>query len=93
MSIKELLESGHNVTLNVTPADLKEFALAIAEEVKAAITPSEPPDVKLTLKETAAMLGVTTGTLWRWRKDGYLIPDGYIGQKPYYLKSKVKGVM
>ena len=47
MSIKELLESGHNVTLNVTPADLKEFALAIAEEVKAAITPSEPPDVKL----------------------------------------------
>ena len=48
MSIKELLESGHNVTLNVTPADLKEFALAIAEEVKAAITPSEPPDVKLT---------------------------------------------
>ena len=76
MSIKELLESGHNVTLNVTPA-----------------TPSEPPDVKLTLKETAAMLGVTTGTLWRWRKEGYLTPDGYIGQKPYYLKSKVKGAM
>ena len=93
MNIQELLSSGQNVTIAVTPADLKEFALVVAEEVKAAITPSEPPDVKLTSKETAAMLGVTTGTLWRWRKEGYLTPDGYIGQKPYYLKSKVKGAM
>ena len=46
MSIKELLESGHNVTLNVTPADLKEFALAIAEEVKAAMEGLLSPEVK-----------------------------------------------
>lgn len=90
MSIKELLDSGQNVIIAVTPADLKEFAMTVAEELKSAGESSEPPDVRLTLKDAAAMLGVTTSTLWRWRKTGYLVPDGYIGHKPYYIESQLK---
>lgn len=90
MSIKELLDSGQNVIIAVTPADLKEFAMTVAEELKSAGESSEPPDVRLTLKDAAVMLGVTTSTLWRWRKTGYLVPDGYIGHKPYYIESRLK---
>ena len=90
MNIRELLDSGQNVIIAVTPADLKEFALSVAEEVRSAMESSEPSDARLTLREAASMLGVTTGTLWRWRKTGYLVPDGYIGHKPYYMESRIK---
>lgn len=89
MSIQELLSSGQNVTIAVTPADLKEFALTVAEEVKASFTIKERQDKRLTAKEAAAQLGVTVNSLYRWNKNGYLSPAGHIGQKPYYLQSQI----
>ena len=92
MSIQELLSSGQNVMITVTPADLKEFALAVAEEVKASWMAREKQDKRLTAKETAEQLGVTVSSLWRWAKTGYLLPAGHIGQKPYYLQSQIDGI-
>lgn len=92
MSIQELLSSGQNVMITVTPADLKEFALAVAEEVKASWMAREKQDKRLTAKETAEQLGVTVNSLYRWNKNGYLSPAGHIGQKPYYLQSQIDGI-
>lgn len=92
MSIQELLSSGQNVTIAVTPADLREFALTVAEEVKASWSAKDRQDKRLTAKEAAAQLGVTVNSLYRWNKNGYLSPAGHIGQKPYYLQSQIDGI-
>lgn len=89
MNIQELLSSGQNVTIAVTPADLREFALTVAEEVKASWSAKDRQDKRLTAKEAAAQLGVTVNSLYRWNKNGYLSPAGHIGQKPYYLQSQI----
>lgn len=92
MSIQELLSSGQNVTIAVTPADLRDFALTVAEEVKASWSAKDRQDKRLTAKEAAAQLGVTVNSLYRWNKNGYLSPAGHIGQKPYYLQSQIDGI-
>lgn len=82
------LAEGNNPIIMTTAADLKEFALSIAEEVKAQIEaantsirqPSqeqqkEETDKKvLTAKEVCQMLSVSMPTLWRWNTTGYLVP-------------------
>lgn len=92
MNIQELLSSGQNVTIAVTPADHREFALTVAEEVKASWGAKDRQDKRLTAKEAAAQLGVTVNSLYRWNKNGYLSPAGHIGQKPYYLQSQIDGI-
>ena len=92
MNIQELLSSGQNVTIAVTPADLREFALTVAEEVKASWSAKDRQDKRLTAKEAAVQLGVTVNSLYRWNKNGYLSPAGHIGQKPYYLQSQIDGI-
>lgn len=92
MSIQELLSSGQNVTIAVTPTDLREFALTVAEEVKASWSAKDRQDKRLTAKEAAAQLGVTVNSLYRWNKNGYLSPAGHIGQKPYYLQSQIDAI-
>lgn len=92
MNIQELLSSGQNVTIAVTPADLREFALTVAEEVKASWTTKDRQDKRLTAKEAAEQLGVTVNSLYRWNKNGYLSPAGHIGQKPYYLQSQIDAI-
>lgn len=89
MSIQELITSGQSVTIAVTPADLKEFALTVAEEVRTAILAKDSQDRRLTMQEAAKALGVSVNSLWRWRKDGYLQPAGFVGRKPYYLQSQI----
>ena len=53
MNIQELIANGQNVTISVTPADLKEFALTVAEEVKALLAKEDKPDKRLTAKDAA----------------------------------------
>lgn len=86
MKISEML-THPNVTLSVTPADLKEFALdVIAEFIQA--TASKQED-KLSCTEAGAYLGVTTKTFSNWNKLGLIKPDGKIGARAYYLKSSL----
>lgn len=93
MSIKELLDAESRVTLAVTPADLKEFALELVAEAvaswEAANGVREREESRLFTGEAARELGVTVNTLWRWVKEGYLKPAGYVGRRPYYLKSQL----
>lgn len=92
MKISEMLACP-NVTISVTAADLKEFALEIIEEVKQAAEAKAEAEKtanrRYSLEEAAQYLGRTKITLWQWSKAGYLKPDGKIGTRPYYLKSSL----
>lgn len=72
------------VQVVVTPADLREFALAIVAEIKQA---NDRNDEKLyTPDEFAKRHNVTKPTLWRWAKLGILHPVK-VGRKVYYRDS------
>ena len=95
MDIKSILEAGANVTLSVTPADLREFFLAIAKEImdNAPTVKEEPQqEAYLSNDEVAAKLGVSKNTLWRWGRDGYLKPFK-VGKKLFYKSSDVEALM
>lgn len=86
MNINELLGSGAQVAITVTPADLKEFAVTIINETMA--KQPEQKEEYLTPDQTASTLGVSKNTLWRWMKSGYLTPVK-IGRKSVYKKSDI----
>lgn len=89
-NINKLLETGTNVTLSVTPIELKEFALTIINE--ATILQKQQPEQYLTTDETAQRLQVSTNTLWRWAKMGYLVPVK-TGRKPHYRLSDIEKLL
>lgn len=70
----------------VSVTDLKEFALSLIDEAKNIVPEKE--DKELTAMETAKILGVSTNTLWRWERDGYLIPKR-VGKRPVYFQSQI----
>lgn len=92
MNIKELLSSGANVTISVTPADLKEFALFLKDEWMMEMNQRAKRETYLTPDEVASELGVSKNTLWRWEKRGYLIPIK-VGRKPFYKRSDVDSLL
>ena len=95
MNIKTLLDSGANVTLSVTPADLREFALAIVQEIMdstPAVKEEPQQEAYLSNDEVAAKFGVCKNTLWRWNRDGYLKPFK-VGKKLYYRSSDVEALL
>lgn len=93
MNIKELLECGTAISVQVTPADLREFGLFIVNEVKTMMAAEKEPDVRLTTEEAAKQLGKSTNCLWRWAKEGILKPSGYCGRNPYYWQSDINNFL
>lgn len=79
------------MAITITPTDLKEFAMYLAEELTARHQ-EKSDDQVLTPDEVAAMLGCSTNTLWRWARQGYLVPVK-IGRKPRYRASDVEALM
>ena len=92
------LAAEQNPILIVTAADLKDFAMKVAEEVmRQRPTPAPAVEISdddgssgnriLTAKETTELLKISLPTLWRWGKKGYLVPiqvgDGIVNQRRY----------
>lgn len=93
MNIQQLLESGANVTVSVTPADLKEFALSLINAAQEMGKQQKKEEEKyLSARETAEMIGATRTTLWRWEKTGYLVPIKR-GNSVYYRLSDINKFM
>ena len=91
MNIQDLI-GNEKVTITVSAADLKEFALLLVSEAKKAEAGKEKPETYMTPNEVAHLIGVSTNTLWRWEKDNYLVPLK-IGRKSRYRKSDVEALM
>lgn len=89
MNIQELIKEGSNVTLSVSLSDLREFALALMDEVrKAEAEKPKTEDREITQKEAARQLDVSLGTLWRWSRRNYLVPY-HLGGKTFYKQSQI----
>lgn len=81
------MTKNEGVLLVVSGADLREFAMAVAGEIKA--TPNKDDEKMYTPAEFAKMKGVSKVTLWRWCKAGILTPTK-TGGKTYYKESNLK---
>lgn len=92
MAISELLKTESNIQLVVNAADLKEFAVTIMEAAKKEAEAAKKPEKWLTRFECAKMFGISTNTLWRWQRDGYLVPNK-VGRKNLYKLSEVEKMM
>ena len=93
MNITSIM-SQPNITVAVTPTDLQEFAQTILERTFSEISKmkEQKSERYLTPDETAAMLGVSKNTLWRWNKVGYLCPIK-VGRKSLYPHSVVEQIL
>ena len=92
MNLKDLLSVGANVAITITPTDLKEFALYLIDEYQAARNQETKPETYLTPDDVASELGVSTNTLWRWQRIGYLMPVK-VGRKSLYKRSEVDSLL
>lgn len=92
MRIETLLESGANVSVTVTPTDLKEFAQSLIKEAMEIGGKQKTPERYLTQKEAAEKLRVSENTLWRWKKTNYLTPSK-VGNGVYYKLSDIERLL
>ena len=91
MSIENLIESGVNVNVTLTPKELIEVIDYVVQKTKTELENqiiSQTQEVYFTSKEVSEFLKVDNSTLWRWEKRGYLKPI-YIGGKKRYPKSEI----
>ena len=85
------MNSDANISVVVSVADLKEFALNVVTEAMAAME-EKTEERYLTPDDVADMVGVSKNTLWRWEKEKYLIPIK-VGRKSRYKLSDVKSIL
>lgn len=85
MSVKEILDSGANITLAISPHDLEEFANLILTARE-----QERRDIEelLSINSVCSILDVDRVTLWRWEKAKYLMPIT-IGKAKKYKKTDI----
>lgn len=86
MNIQKMIESGSNALFVVSGGDLKEFALALIAE--AAAKPQETEEKYLGVPEVCELLNVSSNTLWRWNRSGYL-NSIKVGRTPMYRQSDI----
>ena len=85
MDLKQLSELGGEVNVTVRLEDLRQWhreLTAVASPPSVMPVPQHAGEL-YTRKQTIALLGVDSSTLWRWAKSGYLVPVEYGGQRRY----------
>ena len=85
MDLKQLYEMGGDVHVTVRLEDLRQWhreLTAVASPPSVMPVPQHAGEL-YTRKQTIALLGVDSSTLWRWAKSGYLVPVEYGGQRRY----------
>lgn len=89
MNINELSNLSANVSICVSLADLREFVSEMIAE--AAAKPVEVEEKYLTAAEVCEALKVSSNTLWRWGKTGYLTAVK-VGRRPFYRLSDIENL-
>jgi len=85
-----MMQSGANVQIVVSLTDLKELFSEWQNE-RDAMKPAEK-DKLLTADEAANLLNITSVTLWRWAKSGYL-KSVKAGRKRHYWQSDIEKLL
>lgn len=90
-----IVDGTPGLSIQVAAADLRAIVAGMVQGEQAKITKAlEAHREKPTMSraEVARALGVTTATLWRWAKDGYLTPVK-IGSKVLYRASDIEQML
>lgn len=93
--IADLIKQNQNVQLVVSASDLRELVNEWYDEREAqkeAERKSIVESERISSTEAEKSLGVTSATLWRWAKTGYLVPIK-VGRKNVYLKSDIDRIL
>ena len=92
MDITKLINSGANITVNLSPQDLKQFARDFAKEL--AIPKPEAParEKYLTTAEVCGLLSISRVTLWQWDNKGITKPHR-LGNLKRYRLSDIEALM
>lgn len=88
MNINEISKLGaNNIQVVVSLADLNEF---FEEKISEAVASrgQVKEEKYLSVDEVCEALKVSSNTLWRWNKNGYLKPNK-VGRKSVYLLSDI----
>lgn len=90
--LNQFLNNNQNqVVIQLTPDQLVELGHILAEQILEEKF-KEKDEVYLTTKAVCDMLGKSKETLWRWARDGYLVPIK-IGSRNMYRESDVLKIM
>ena len=82
MSLRDLLESGANVSVTVTLDDLRTILNEAAKGTKPAAQ-EQTTEEFLSRKDGLALLKIDSSTLWCWEKTGYIKSYPFGGRKRY----------
>jgi excisionase family DNA binding protein len=86
MDLTKIIEAGNNITLQVTPKDLNQFATDLIQKIISEAQPEPTPGEKfLTTEEVCDLLRITRVTLWTWEKKGVINPVRLGNLKRYRL--------
>ena len=98
VNIIELARQCPDVTISVKASDLMMMARTLKDElvqdlrdVQPAVA-VQPDDSFLSREETMEKLNVSSATLWRWKKSGYLVPV-QLGCMDRYRLSDINAVI
>lgn len=78
--------------LAVTEENMAKIAEMVYKKITAKWEENNTPSKKMYVKDAMRYLQVTRTTLWRWQQAGYLLPDGKVGDRPFYYKSTLDKV-
>lgn len=85
------LTNGGNLVLQVSAEDLREVMKSFYQEERERTEQAiqrHRENPTLTRKDVSKLLGVSLATLWKWAKEGYLVPTK-IGTKTLYKASDI----
>ncbi len=83
-SINQLINSGANITIQVTPEQLREAFLQWGEALMDAVKP-EPQDRYMTSEEVCEMMSICKSTLMKWQRHHWIHPVRQGGVTRYRL--------
>ena len=93
--IADLFRQNQNVQIVVSASDLRELVNEWCDEREAqkeAERKSIVESERISSTDAEKTLGVTSATLWRWAKSGYLVPIK-VGRKNVYLRSDIDRIL
>jgi len=95
MDLKDLIYNGAAVSVTISAKDLNAFARSVAEDTCREVETKliAMGDLQcITSQQVCELLQIDPSTLWRWKRDGYLIPTT-VGCSPRYRMRDIQQLL